>query len=152
MRTSDDLNTRPARFYPVRCAIYTRVNATSGPRVQRRSLAAQRALCAAYLAAQGPLNWQATGERYEDRGCRGATLDRAAFQRLMTDVEAGRIDMVVATRLDRLCTSLFDAVQVLYRFERSGVTFLEADAIPIRSVTASAFIVMPTAAMPGEVT
>lgn len=151
MSALKDSHVRPDAFFPIRCAIYIRVSAASGPRVQRRSLAAQRASCTSFLEAQGTLDWQVVGEHYEDRGYRGANLKRAAFRRLMADVEAGRVDVVVATRLDRLCTSFFDAVQVLMRFHRSGATFLAAEPIPIRSVKSSLRIISPdSAAVPGE--
>lgn len=125
---------------PLRCAVYTRVAAAAPPRAQRRGHQAQRASCAAFIRSQEAWGWEILGERYEDRGLGSAVLRRPAFRRLLADVEAGRVDVVVATRWDRLCRSLFDAVQILDRLARSDVSFSAADVVPIRSVSASGLL------------
>ena len=38
---------------------------------------------------------------YDDGGFPGATMDRPALQRLLADITAGRIDIVVVYKIDR---------------------------------------------------
>ena len=45
---------------------------------------------------------------YDDGGFSGATTDRPALQRLLADITAGRLDIVVVYKIDRLTRSLAD--------------------------------------------
>lgn len=105
-----------------RAAIYTRKSTAKGLDEQSfTSLDAQREACEAYARSQG---WQALPNRYDDGGFTGANTDRPAFQRLLRDVEEGRVDVVVVHRLDRLTRSLRDFVRLLADFEARGVAFV----------------------------
>src|SRR5262249_36878416 len=63
-------------------------------------------------------------ERYDDGGFTGANIDRPAFQRLLADVTAGRVDVVTVYKFDRLSRSQLDFIQLLDLFHRHGVAFV----------------------------
>src|SRR5690606_32361907 len=54
----------------------------------------------------------------------GGTLERPALQRLLADVEAGLIDVIVVYKIDRLSRSLMDFARLVEIFERNQVTFV----------------------------
>jgi len=81
-----------------RCAIYTRKSTSVGLEQDFNSLDAQREACAAYIQRQP--GWTVVGERYDDGGFTGANIERPAFQRLLADIEAGKIDVVVVYKVD----------------------------------------------------
>jgi DNA invertase Pin-like site-specific DNA recombinase len=116
-----------------RCAIYTRVAKARDADEERRLLAAQRARCETFIRQRAHLGWRALADPFNDGGCSGSHLDRPALGRLFSALDAGAIDIVVATRIDRICTSLLDAVHLLERFERVGVVFAAAEPILILS-------------------
>jgi DNA invertase Pin-like site-specific DNA recombinase len=88
------------------------------------SLDAQRDACEAYIKAQAHQGWVALDTRYDDGGFTGTNTDRPAFRRLIADLAAGRIDVVVVYKVDRLSRSLLDFVQVMDLFNRHGVAFV----------------------------
>jgi len=88
------------------------------------SLDAQREACEAYIASQRSEGWAAIREPYDDGGVSGGTLDRPALQRLMADVEAGLIDVIVVYKIDRLSRSLMDFARLVEIFYRNQVTFV----------------------------
>ena len=88
------------------------------------SLDAQREACEAYIASQRSEGWAAIREPYDDGGVSGGTLDRPALQRLLADVEAGLIDVIVVYKIDRLSRSLMDFARLVEIFDRNHVTFV----------------------------
>jgi DNA invertase Pin-like site-specific DNA recombinase len=106
----------------LRCAIYTRKSTTMGLEQEFNSLDAQREASTAYIARQQ--GWSITPERYDDGGFTGANIDRPAFTRLMEDAEAGKFDVVVVYKVDRLSRSLLDFVKVMERLNAAGVSFV----------------------------
>src|SRR5215218_9672063 len=88
------------------------------------SLDAQREACEAYVASQRAEGWVLVGDRYDDGGYSGGTLDRPALKRLLTDVEDGRIDIIVTYKIDRLSRSLMDFTKLVEAFDRNDVTFV----------------------------
>ncbi|HEY1613381.1 MAG TPA: recombinase family protein [Rhizomicrobium sp.] len=108
----------------VRCAIYTRKSTEEGLEQDFNSLDAQRESCHAYIASQRPEGWMALADRYDDGGFSGGTLERPALQRLMADIEAGRIDVIVVYKIDRLSRSLMDFARLVEVFDRKSVTFV----------------------------
>ena len=72
------------------------------------SLDAQREACEAYVASQRAEGWLLVSDRYDDGGFSGGTLERPALKRLLADIEAGRVDVVVVYKIDRLSRSLMD--------------------------------------------
>ena len=109
---------------PKRCAVYTRKSTTAGLEQDFNSLDAQREACEQYIRSQASLGWQLIPEPYDDGGFTGANIQRPAFQRLMQDVEAGKVDIVVVYKVDRLSRSLLDFSQLMDRFNRASVAFV----------------------------
>jgi DNA invertase Pin-like site-specific DNA recombinase len=105
-----------------RCAIYTRKSTAAGLEQEFNSLDAQREACVSYIQRQQ--GWTLLPERYDDGGFTGANTERPAFQRLLTDIEATKIDVVVVYKVDRLSRSLLDFAKVMERFNASGASFV----------------------------
>ncbi|MFN6936031.1 MAG: recombinase family protein, partial [Tsuneonella sp.] len=55
---------------------------------------------------------------------RGGTLERRGLQRLLADIEAGRIDIVVVYKVDRLTRSLLDFSKLVETFDKAEVSFV----------------------------
>ena len=108
----------------LRCAVYTRKSSEEGLEQEFNSLDAQREACEAYIASQKPEGWVLVPDRYDDGGFSGATLERPALQRLLADIEAGRVDVVVVYKIDRLSRSLMDFAKLVEVFDRNSVTFV----------------------------
>ena len=108
----------------VRCAIYTRKSSEEGLELAFNSLDAQREACAAYIDSQRHEGWLALDDRYDDGGYSGGTLERPGLQRLIRDIEAGKVDTVVCYKIDRLSRSLTDFAKLVDVFERNNVTFV----------------------------
>jgi DNA invertase Pin-like site-specific DNA recombinase len=108
----------------VRCAVYTRKSSEEGLEQAFNSLDAQREACEAYVVSQRHEGWLLVPDRYDDGGISGGTLKRPALQRLIGDIEAGRIDTVVVYKVDRLSRSLTDFAKLVELFEANRVTFV----------------------------
>jgi DNA invertase Pin-like site-specific DNA recombinase len=108
----------------VRCAVYTRKSSEEGLEQEFNSLDAQREACEAYIASQKAMGWLLVPDRYDDGGVSGGTLDRPALKRLLTDIEAGRVDVVVVYKIDRLSRALMDFAKLVEAFDRNNVTFV----------------------------
>jgi site-specific DNA recombinase len=108
----------------LRCAVYTRKSTEEGLEREFNSLDAQREACEAYIASQKPEGWLLVPDQYSDGGISGATLDRPALQRLLADIEAQRVDVVVVYKIDRLSRSLMDFAKLVEVFDRNNVTFV----------------------------
>ena len=109
-----------------RCAIYTRKSSEEGLEQEFNSLDAQREACEAYVRSQRHEGWTALVTRYDDGGISGGTLERLALQRLLADVRAGRLDLVVVYKVDRLTRSLADFAKIVEIFDAKGVSFVSA--------------------------
>src|SRR4051794_14461320 len=108
----------------LRCATYTRKSTEEGLEQTFNTLDAQRDACEAYAASQRAEGWALAPDHYDDGGFSGGTLERPALRRLLADIEAGRIDVVVVYKIDRLSRSLTDFVKLIELFEKQGVTFV----------------------------
>ena len=108
----------------IRCAIYTRKSSEEGLEQDFNSLHAQREACAAYILSQASEGWTLLQDEYDDGGLSGGTLERPALQRLMKDIEAGRIDIVVVYKVDRLSRSLLDFAKLVEAFDKANVSFV----------------------------
>ncbi|WP_413855533.1 recombinase family protein [Albidovulum sp.] len=108
----------------VRCAIYTRKSSEEGLEQQFNSLHAQREAYAAYVASQKAEGWVLLPEAYDDGGISGGTLERPAMQRLLTDVDEGRVDQIVVYKIDRLTRSLADFAKIVARLDAAGASFV----------------------------
>ena len=114
--------TPPAR--PVRCAIYTRKSTDEGLEKEFNSLDAQREAGEAYIKSQTHEGWLCLPTRYDDGGFSGGNLDRPALQRLLTDVRAGQVDVILIYKIDRLSRSLLDFAKLMEVFDEHQVAFV----------------------------
>jgi DNA invertase Pin-like site-specific DNA recombinase len=124
MTRRDDPAATPAKLRKRRCAVYTRKSTDEGLEKEFNSLDAQRESCEAYIASQRSEGWVLVHDRYDDGGVSGGTLERPALKRLLADIEAGLIDVIVCYKLDRLSRSLMDFAQLVQTFDANEVTFV----------------------------
>src|ERR1700694_5607924 len=96
----------------LRCAIYTRKSTEHGLELEFNSLDAQRDACEAYIKSQASQGWKALAQHYDDPAYSGGNLDRPALQQLLKDIDAGRIDVIVVYKIDRLTRALADFAQL----------------------------------------
>ena len=115
---------RPKRAPKLRCAIYTRKSSEEGLEQEFNSLQAQREACEAFITSQKGEGWQTLPAHYDDGGWSGGTLDRPALQRLLADIRASKVDVVVVYKIDRLTRSLLDFAKIVEVFDAHGVSFV----------------------------
>jgi site-specific DNA recombinase len=108
----------------LRCAIYTRKSSDEGLEQEFNSLHAQREACEAFVASQRHEGWHVLSAHYDDGGFSGGTMERPALQRLLADIGAGKVDVVVVYKIDRLTRSLFDFAKIVEAFDAKGVSFV----------------------------
>jgi site-specific DNA recombinase len=109
---------------PVRCAIYTRKSTEHGLELEFNSLDAQRDACEAYIKSQASQGWRALPQHYDDPAYSGGNLDRPALQQLLKDIDAGRIDVIVVYKIDRLTRSLADFAKLVEAFDTKSISFV----------------------------
>src|ERR1700755_3454157 len=107
-----------------RCAIYTRKSSEEGLEQEFNPLAAQREACEAYIRSQHHEGWVLARTRYDDGGFSGGNMERPALQRRLADIAAGRVDVVVVYKVDRLTRSLTDFARLIEIFDTPGVSFV----------------------------
>ncbi len=108
----------------IRCAIYTRKSTEEGLQQDFNSLDAQRDSAEKYIASQAGEAWLCLPEQYDDGGFTGGNMERPALQRLLADIDAGKIDCVVVYKVDRLSRSILDFAKIMERFDQRGVSFV----------------------------
>jgi site-specific DNA recombinase len=108
---------------PVRCAIYTRVSTDQGLDQEFNSLDAQYDASSAYIKSQSHAGWTLIKARYDDGGYSGGSTDRLDLQRLLDDIRASKIDVIVVYKVDRLTRSLTDFAKLVELFDAHGVSF-----------------------------
>lgn len=108
----------------VRCAIYTRKSSEEGLEQSFNSLHAQHEACAAYVLSQASEGWTLLPEQYDDGGLSGGNLERPALKRLLGDIAAGKIDIVVVYKVDRLTRSLLDFAKLVEAFDKADTSFV----------------------------
>lgn len=119
----------PTRRNRVACAVYTRKSSDEGLEQEFNTLHAQREACEAFIASQRHEGWHALAAHYDDGGYSGGTMDRPALKRLLDDVAAGKVDIVVVYKIDRLTRSLFDFAKIVEIFDAKGVSFVSAKSM-----------------------
>jgi site-specific DNA recombinase len=107
-----------------RCAVYTRKSSEEGLEQEFNSLAAQREACEAYIRSQQHEGWVLARTHYDDGGFSGGNIERPALQQLLADIRAGRIDIVIVYKVDRLTRSLADFARLVEIFDKEGVSFV----------------------------
>jgi len=108
----------------VRCAIYTRKSSEEGLEQEFNSLLAQREACEAFITSQRHEGWVCLRTGYDDGGFSGATMGRPALQRLLADITAGRVDIVVVYKIDRLTRSLADFAKIVEILDARSASFV----------------------------
>src|SRR5437764_3020035 len=108
----------------VRCAIYTRVSTEYGLDQDFNSLDAQYDAASAYIKSQAHAGWTLIRSRYDDGGYSGGSTDRPDLQRLLDDIRARKIDVIVVYKVDRLTRSLADFAKLVELFDAQGVSFV----------------------------
>ena len=109
---------------PVRCVIYTRVSTDQGLDQEFNSLDAQYEAAAAYIKSQAHAGWTLSRSRYDDGGYSGGSTDRPDLQKLLEDIRARKIDVIVVYKVDRLTRSLADFAKLVELFDARGVSFV----------------------------
>jgi site-specific DNA recombinase len=114
----------PARAPTRRCAIYTRKSSEEGLEQAFNSLDAQRDACESYARSQIHEGWTVLATHYDDGGISGGTLERPALQRLLADIGAGKVDLVLVYKVDRLTRSLAGFAKIVEVFDAHGASFV----------------------------
>jgi site-specific DNA recombinase len=114
----------PALTPRKRCAVYTRKSTDEGLDMEYNSLEAQRDAGLSYIASQRHEGWIALQDGYDDGGYSGGNIERPGLRRLMADIEANKIDIVVVYKIDRLTRNLTDFAKLVEVFDRHGVSFV----------------------------
>jgi site-specific DNA recombinase len=117
-----DMNAPAKKLF--RCAIYTRKSTEHNLDLEFNSLDAQREACEAYIKSQAHEGWSLIHSHYDDGAVSGASLDRPALQRLLTEVRSGKIDIIVVYKVDRLTRSLADFAKLVELFDQHSVSFV----------------------------
>lgn len=113
-----------AQAVKLRCAIYTRVSSDAGLEQEFNSLDNQREAAEAHIRAQQFEGWHLIPTQYDDGGFSGGSMERPGLQRLLDDVRAGQIDIIVVYKVDRLTRSLADFAKLVELFDAHGVSFV----------------------------
>ncbi|HTP78543.1 MAG TPA: recombinase family protein [Rhizomicrobium sp.] len=108
----------------LRCAIYTRVSTDTGLEQDFNSLDAQREASEAYIKSQAHEGWKLVRTAYDDGGFSGGSLERPALKKLLEDVKAKLIDVIIVYKVDRLTRSLADFAKLVELFDAQGVSFV----------------------------
>ena len=108
----------------LRCAIYTRKSTEHGLEQEFNSLHAQRDACEAYIKSQASQGWRALPQHYDDPAYSGGNLDRPALKRLLADIDAGKVDVIVVYKIDRLTRSLADFAKLVEAFDARSISFV----------------------------
>ena len=109
---------------PKRCAVYCRVSSDERLDQSFNSLDAQKDAGLAYIVSQRAEGWIPLPDDYIDPGFSGGNMERPGLKRLMADIEAGKVDIVVVYKIDRLTRSLGDFSRLIEVFERHRVSFV----------------------------
>mgnify|MGYP001105686944 CR=1 FL=1 len=108
----------------VRCAIYTRKSTEEGLEQEFNSLDAQYEACAAYVMSQRHEGWELVKDRYDDGGFSGGNMERPGLKQLLTDVAAGKVQIIVLYKIDRLTRSLSDFSRIVDVLDEADASFV----------------------------
>src|SRR6202522_2480552 len=115
---------KAASIKSVRCAIYTRVSTEHGLDEEYTSLDVQYEAASAYIKSEAHAGWTLIRSRYDDGGYSGGSTDRPDLQRLLDDIRARKLDVIVVYKVDRLTRSLADFAKLVELFDAHGVSFV----------------------------
>src|SRR6202047_1222645 len=80
--------------------------------------------CEAYVTSQRHAGWIALSEMYDDGGLSGGTIERPALQRLLSDIKAGKVQIIVVYKVDRLTRSLADFAKIVDVLDAHDASFV----------------------------
>jgi len=123
-RTPTGLAPSSAAGKRIRCAIYTRKSTEEGLDQAFNSLDAQHEACSAFITSQRHEGWTAVQVRYDDGGYSGGTMERPGLKALLADIEAGKIDVIVVYKVDRLTRALSDFAKIVEILDAKGASFV----------------------------
>ncbi len=109
---------------PIRCAIYTRKSSEEGLDQDFNSLDAQREACAAYVMSQRHEGWVLVPDYYDDGGISGGHMNRPGLLKLLDDVKANKVDVIVVYKVDRLTRALSDFARIVEILDDAGASFV----------------------------
>ncbi len=105
----------------MKAAIYTRVSTDAQAEVEFNSCETQELKIRSFIASQNNIE---VYKVYSDQGYTGANTDRPALKDLLHDIQDGKIDTVIAYKIDRLTRSPKDFYQLIEIFEKYNASFL----------------------------
>lgn len=108
----------------IRCAVYTRKSSEEGLEQSFNSLDAQREACEAFISSQKHEGWRMVATHYDDGGYSGGTMERPALKRLLQDIDAGKVNVIVVYKVDRLTRSLADFAKIVEALDAKQVSFV----------------------------
>lgn len=108
----------------IKCAVYTRKSTDEGLEKEFNTLEAQREADENYVKSQKHQGWVLIKEHYDDGGFSGGNMNRPSLKRLLQDVEAGKVNMIVVYKIDRLTRSLTDFAKMVDIFDRYKCSFV----------------------------
>jgi DNA invertase Pin-like site-specific DNA recombinase len=108
----------------LRCEGSSRSWFESGLEQEFNSLDAQREACEAYIVSQRHAGWVALANMYDDGGLSGGTMERPALKRLLEDIKAGKVQIVVVYKIDRLTRSLADFAKIVDVLDAHNASFV----------------------------
>jgi site-specific DNA recombinase len=88
------------------------------------SSAQLRRACAACILSQRHEGWTLVPDYYDDGGFTGGNMDRPGLKRLLPDVEAGKVDVIVVYKVDRLTRALSDFAKIVEVLDARGASFV----------------------------
>lgn len=109
---------------PMRCAIYTRKSTEEGLEQDFNSLDAQQEACSAYILSQRHEGWTEVPTIYADGGYSGGNMDRPGLKALLAQIQAGKVDVIVVYKVDRLTRSLADSARIVEVLDAAGASFV----------------------------
>jgi DNA invertase Pin-like site-specific DNA recombinase len=107
-----------------RCAVYTRKSTEDGLAQEFNSLDAQYEACAAYALSQKHEGWLLAETRYDDGGFSGGNMERPGLKALLADVAAGKVDVILVYKIDRLTRSLADFAKIVDVLDKAETSFV----------------------------
>lgn len=117
-----------------RVGIYLRVSTEEQARIADGSLVSQQRRLEEYVEHQNQRQrgWGMVIDIYRDEAKSAKDMNRPEFQRLLSDVRLGRINLILATELSRLSRSIRDFCELWDLFKRMTRSSSRSESSSIR--------------------
>ena len=109
----------------VKCYIYARVSTDEQASGKYGSIESQIDICKHYLQIQKEKGWELV-QAYTDPGFSGKDLERPGIQNLIADIKAGKVDVIIVYKIERLVRSIKDFYKLWDIFQAHNATFVSA--------------------------